>query len=148
MRQMVFPDVISPPWTVTGGAERETVLPNWEWLDHHHVLRGYYNLHAQIWPDDWWAGGWDLEVGMPFEIVTTINVLFEPPTPKTIDIHLENPVSTPDHTPVVVHEGINVITTKGVWQEFNGSYILTAASLDPTNLCQIHFTIDRVEINF
>lgn len=144
---MVFPPVTSPPWTITGGAERESILPGWEHLENG-ILKGYYQLHAQIWPIDWWPGPMGIEPGADFEIVTEVEVLYELPQTKTIDVYLQGPESCPDHKPVEVHQGINIIKTKCKMAGHIGSYVLTAASPDYTKMCQIHFKINRVEVNF
>lgn len=144
----VLPPVSEPPWTISGGAESEMVIPGWKHLEDG-IIKAYYGIHCQIWPVDWWPGPTiGIEPGTIFDIITEVELLFEPATPKTIDVYIQGIDVCPDHKPVPVHEGINIIHTKCNMAGYIGSYVLTAASLDATKNSQIHFKINKVEFRY
>ncbi len=145
--QITLPPIAVPPWNVNGGAEAEAILPGWKHLEND-ILKAYYMIHCQIWPDDWTSGEFPLKAGDEFEFITVLEVLFEPATTKTADIYMQGK-DTPFHKPVKLSQGINTISTKGVWVGVGaGSYVLTVASEDPTNNSQIHFKIKSVTLNY
>lgn len=140
-----FPPVTEPPWVITGGAEKESVSPSFEFLQPGGHLQSYYSLHAQIWEPDWGLKEEELNAGDAFVITTEVEVL-KLDKPKLMRTYLQAGDVHSGGEFQIVSPGKNVFVAKGVYIGHGGSYVLTVQNKDWNVKSTILFKILSVKM--
>lgn len=142
MNSIKFPPLSEqPPWYIMGGSEQQDFDHAWRHYDaDNDCLVAHYQLHAQI-PLDQLPT--QMMEGDSFTIYAMLNCYHPTDGERTAYIYCNNGSTPEKHTPTIIQDGINLISTKGIFNDNGGDIVLTIGGKGT-----IHLQVVSVIITF